>query len=174
MYNKFTIGLLGIILFTSITASSLFAQKHKTADKEILTCIAENKQAQDVVDSSFSAYRWARELEKNCGKVIEGKHEAGLLFEIAQEKNVAHMLLKMASHCKPLKTSKKYLKSMHDIFKTAVKTKKTSKKVGELFTESVESVSLKKYHLRKIRKRAAIIAKLLDGKKLKVWEKLLN
>lgn len=174
MYNKFTIGLLSIILFTTLTTSPLFAQKHKTTDKEILTCITENKQAQDIVDDGFSAYHWAKELEKNCGKVIEGKHEAGLLFEIAQEKNVVHMLLQMTSHCKPLKTSKKYLKSIDNIFKTAVKTKKTSKKVSELFTESVESVSLKKYHLRKIRKRAAIVAKLLDGKKLKVWEKLLN
>ena len=173
-YNKLAANLSGIIFIMLLLPLGALAQKHKTADKEILACIAKNKKAQSVVDSNFSAYKWATELEKNCGKVIDGKYEAGLLFEIAKEKNVAAMLLNISGRCAALKKSKKYLKSIHEVFKTAVKSKKTSKKVGELFTERVESVSLKKNHLRKIRKRAGIVARLLDGKKIKLWEKFLD
>lgn len=174
MYNKLTANVLGIILITLLLPWGAIAQKHKTADAEVRACIAKNKRAQSVADSNFSAYKWATELEKNCGKVIDGKYEAGLLFEIAKEKNVAAMLVSISGKCAALKSSKKYIKSIHNIFKTAVKSKKTSKKVGELFTERVETVSLKKHHLRKIRKRAGIIARLLDGKKIKIWEKFLD
>ena len=174
MHNKFTVCLLGIAFITLINSSHTFAQRHKTSDQEIRNCIAQYKKKQTVVDSNFSAYKWATELEKNCGKVIDGNYEAGMLFEIAKEKVVADFLLSFSKRCSTLKQPRKYLKTIQKIFKTAVKTKKTSKQVGELFTERVESVSLKKYHLRKIRKRAGIIAKILNGEKLKIWEKLLD
>jgi len=174
MHYKFTICLLSILLFSFAFTHTSFAQKHKTTDEEIRNCITQYKKKQTVVDSNFSAYKWAVALEKNCGKVIDGNFEAGLLFEIAQEKIVTDLLVNLSNRCSTLKQPQKYLKTIQKIFKTAVKTKKTSKKVGELFTEKVESVSLKKYHLRKIRKRAGIVAKILNGEKLKIWEKLLD
>ncbi len=174
MHNKLTICLLQILLFTFMSINASFAQQYKTTDQEIRDCITQYKKKQTVVDSGFSAYQWAVNLEKNCGKVIDGNFEAGLLFEIAQEKIVTDLMVSLSNRCGALKPVKKYLKTIQKIFKNSVKTKKSSKKVGELFTERVESVSLKKYHLRKIRKRAGIVAKLLNGKKLKIWEKLLD
>ncbi|EAY27929.1 hypothetical protein M23134_02598 [Microscilla marina ATCC 23134] len=160
-----------IVLY--VLPANVFAQKHKTNDQEILACIAKNKSAQGVVDSAFSAYKWAIELEKNCSKVIDGEHEAGVLFAIADEAVVAEMLWEMSKRCTPLKDAQEYLETIHEIFKSSVKTKKTTKK-GELFTRKVESVSLKKYHVRKIRKRAEIVAKIINGEKLSLFQKLLD
>ncbi|WP_299458214.1 hypothetical protein [uncultured Microscilla sp.] len=171
--HKKTACLLGLMIILYVLPANLLAQKHKTNDQEILTCIAKNKSAQGIVDSAFSAYKWAVKLEKNCAKVIDGEHEAGVLFAIADEAAVAEMLWKLSKHCTPLKDAQDYLETIHEIFESSVKTKKTTKK-GELFTRKVESVSLKKHHVRKIRKRAEIVAKIINGEKLNLFQRLLD
>lgn len=162
-----------IVLLYILPMQQALAQKHRANDKKIWACIAKNKRAQNVVDSNFSAYKWAITLEKNCAKVIDGKHDAGILFAIADEEAVAEMLWKLSKHCEPLKDAEKYLATIQEIFKTSVKTKKVTKQ-GELFTRKVESVSLKKYHVRKIRKRAEIVAKIINGERLSLFQKLLD
>jgi formylmethanofuran dehydrogenase subunit A len=162
-----------IVLLYIVPIQRVMAQKHRANDQKILECIAKNKRAQSVVDSNFSAYKWAITLEKNCAKVVSGKHDAGVLFAIADEEAVVEMLWRLSKRCEPLKSAEKYLETIHEIFKKSVKTKKHTKK-GELFTRKVESVSLKKYHVRKIRKRAEIVAKIINGESLSLFQKLLD
>lgn len=162
-----------IVLLYIMPLQGAMAQKHRTNDQTILSCVAKNKRAHSVVDSSFSAYKWAITLEKNCAKVVSGKYDAGLLFAIADDEAIVEMLWRLSKRCAPLKSAEKYLKTMHEIFKKSVKTKKKTKK-GELFTRKVESVSLKKYHVRKIRKRAEIVAKIINGESLSLLQRLLD
>ncbi|NJO01676.1 MAG: hypothetical protein HC880_08270 [Bacteroidia bacterium] len=144
--------------------SFAWAQTEQTEkkDEEVRVCIQKKELVQEVLESDFSFYTWAKALQKNLEAVLDDE-SADVLFEIAEQKDVVENLAFLSSGCDALAFAEKELDKLKKIYDKGVQTKSSESSTPGAAYKSQQKVTLGIADARRMKIHVNSLVNMMEG-----------